>query len=418
MNATENRSQARSQVSEQAPGRVSSQAPGRVAGQAPEKVPLRRWLGVGAVASGTFAMVTLEQLPVGLLSSVGSDLHVSEGVAGLMVTVPGLVASAAAPLLPVAIRRLDRRLVLIGLISLMVVANVLTALAPNFPTLLAARFLVGIGIGGFWAMAAGIAVRLVPSHAVPKATALTFGGATAANVLGIPAGTLIGSLTDWRIAFVSVAVLGLVIVGALAALLPSLPAGEPVRLRALGEQLRVPAVRTGILATFFLVSGNFAAFTFVNPLLRDVAGLPKNAVGGLLLLFGAAGIAGNFLAGAMLSRDIRRTILTLSLSLAAVLALFPLAGTNPVGGVVLLVLWGLAFGGIPVSVQTWILRSAPDAAEAATALNTSLFNLAIALGALFGGLVVDHLALRGVLWLGAALILGTSTAVYRARKQS
>ncbi|MFC5181390.1 MFS transporter [Actinomadura harenae] len=392
--------------------RVPAQAPEKV----PEKVPLRRWLGVGAVAAGTFAMVTLEQLPVGLLSSVGSDLHVSEGVAGLMVTVPGLVASAAAPLLPVAIRRLDRRHVLIGLISLMVVANILTALAPDFGTLLAARFLVGIGIGGFWAMAAGIAVRLVPSHAVPKATALTFGGATAANVLGIPAGTLIGSLTDWRIAFVSVAVLGLFIVGALAALLPPLPAGDAVRLRALGEQLRVPAVRTGILATFFLVSGNFAAFTFVNPLLREVAGLPKNAVGGLLLLFGAAGIAGNFLAGTMLSRDIRRTILTVSLTLAAVLALFPLIGANPVGGVALLVVWGLAFGGIPVSVQTWILRSAPDAAEAATALNTSLFNLAIALGALFGGLVVDHLALRGVLWLGAALILGTSVAVSRARQ--
>ncbi|WP_051468278.1 MFS transporter [Actinomadura oligospora] len=396
----------------QAPARTQATAQA----QAPEKVPLRRWLGVGAVASGTFAMVTLEQLPVGLLSAVGSDLRVSEGVAGLMVTVPGLVASAAAPLLPVAIRRLDRRLVLIGLISLMVVANILTAIAPNFPTLLAARFLVGIGIGGFWAMAAGIAVRLVPSHAVPKATALTFGGATAANVLGVPAGTLIGSLTDWRVAFVAVAVLGLLIVGALAALLPSLPAGDPVRLRALGEQLRVPAVRTGILATFFLVSGNFAAFTFINPLLREVAGLPKNSVGGLLLLFGAAGIAGNFLAGMMLSRDILRTILTLSLTLAAVLALFPLVGANPVGGVALLVLWGLAFGGIPVSVQTWILRSAPDAAEAATALNTSLFNLAIALGALFGGLVVDHLALRGVLWLGAVLILGTSTAVYRARK--
>ncbi|MEV4255264.1 MFS transporter [Spirillospora sp. NPDC049652] len=170
-------------------------------------------------------------------------------------------------------------------------------------------------------------------------------------------------------------------------------------------------------ATFFLVSGNFAAFTFINPLLREVAGLPKNSVGALLLLFGAAGIAGNFLAGMLLSRDIRRTILILSLTLAAVLALFPLVGANPVGGVALLVLWGLAFGGIPVSVQTWILRSAPDAAEAATALNTSLFNLAIALGALFGGLVVDHVALRGVLWLGAVLILGTSTAVYRARQK-
>ncbi|MFI9405186.1 MFS transporter [Nocardia sp. NPDC052316] len=214
-----------------------------------DQVPLRHWFGVAAVAMGTFAVVTSEQLPVGLLPSVSSALGVSEGTAGLMVTVPGLVASATAPILPVAIGRLDRRVVLLGLISLMVGANLLSAFAPNFALLLAARFLIGIAIGGFWALAAGIAVRMVPEKFVPQATAIAFGGATAANVLGIPAGTLIGELTDWRIAFGVLGGLGLVVVVALLALLPRLPATQAVHVRTLGQQFRSALASLAIWST-------------------------------------------------------------------------------------------------------------------------------------------------------------------------
>ncbi|PXX60413.1 putative MFS family arabinose efflux permease [Nocardia tenerifensis] len=383
------------------------------AADASERVPLRRWFGVAAVALGTFSVVTSEQLPVGLLTSVGGSLDVSEGTAGLMVTVPGLVASATAPLLPVAIGRLDRRVVLLGLITLMVAANVMSAAAPNFAILLASRFLVGVAIGGFWALAAGIAVRMVPAKFVPQATALAFGGATAANVLGIPAGTLIGELTDWRIAFGVLGGLGLVVVVALLLLLPQMPATGPVRLRTLGEQFRNPVVRAGVLVTFLLVSGHYAAFTFVSPILQSVVGIDKTMVGLVLLAFGVAGIAGNFITGAAAGRDIRLALVTISAALAAVLVLVALVGGTPITGVALLVLWGLAFGGIPVGVQTWILRAAPDSTEAATALNTAMFNLAIALGALFGGIIADNVALTAVLWFGAALSVLASLAVWR-----
>ncbi|MFI6978560.1 MFS transporter [Embleya sp. NPDC050154] len=379
-----------------------------------ERVPLRRWLAVAAMAVGTFALVTVESLPVGLLPFIGSSLHVSEGTAGLMVTVPGLVASATAPLLPVAIRHLDRRIVLLGLIVLMVAANVLSALAPNFAILLAARFLVGISIGGFWALAAGLAVRLVPERSVPRAVAIVFGGATAANVLGVPAGTLIGGLGDWRIAFVAVAGLGVIVLVALFVLLPPLPAGQAVQLRTLAREFRNPVVRAGVLATFLLVSGHFAAFTFVSPVLQDVSGIDEGMVGPLLLGFGAAGIAGNFLAGAASARDVRVTIVTISVVLTAVLAIFPLVGRTPIGGTALMIVWGLAFGGVPVGVQTWILKSAPESTEAATALNTSVFNLAIALGALFGGIVANNVALTAVLTTGAVLALPTTLAMWRA----
>ncbi|MEV0464656.1 MFS transporter [Nocardia tengchongensis] len=380
-----------------------------------ERVSLTRWLGVGAVAVGTFSVVTSEQLPVGLLTSVSSALDISEGTAGLMVTVPGLVASATAPILPVAIGRLDRRHVLIGLIALMVGANLLSAFAPNFAVLLISRLLIGIAIGGFWSLAAGIAVRMVPGEYVPKATAIAFGGATAANVLGIPAGTLIGELTDWRIAFGLLGGLGLLVVAALLWLLPALPADTAIHLRTLADQFRNPVVRTGVLITFLLVSGHFAAFTFAAPIVDYRMGIDKSLLGPVLLAFGVAGIIGNFATGAATARNVRATIITISVSLATVLVLIALVGTLPLTGTLLMLLWGLSFGGIPVGVQTWILRAAPNSAEPATALNTAVFNLAIALGALFGGLLTNTFPLTTVLWFAAALSLLATAAVLATR---
>lgn len=393
---------------------AGSPAPESVA----EQVPRRRWFGVAAVAMGTFAVVTSEQLPVGLLTSVSGALTVSEGTAALMVTVPGLVASATAPVLPVAIGRLDRRIVLVGLITLMVAANLLSAFAPNFTVLLASRFMVGIAIGGFWALAAGIAVRMVPDKFVSRATAIAFGGATAANVLGIPAGTLIGELTDWRIAFGVLGGLGLVVVVALVALLPGMPATQAVHMRTLGQQLRNPVVRTGVLVTFLLVSGHFAAFTFVSPILQNLAGLDRAAIGPALLAFGIAGIIGNFLTGTVAARDVRAPLITISIVLATVLVLITRVDGVPVIALGLLVVWGLAFGGIPVGVQTWILRAQPESMEAATALNTAMFNLAIALGALFGGLITDILALSAALWFGAAVSALAALAIWSTRGSS
>lgn len=371
----------------------------------------RRWVAVATVAVGTFLLVTAEQLPVGLLTPVGADLRVTDGVAGLMVTVAGIVAAVAALLVPVLVGRLDRRVLLGGLMALMTVANAVSALAPTYPVLLASRVLVGVAIGGFWAVAGGLATRLVPERDVPRATALIFGGVAAANVFGVPIGTLLGGFVGWRVAFGALGVLAAAVLVALFVLLPPLVADRPVRPSVLLAQLRNPAVATGILVTLLVVTGHFAAYTFVSPVMQERAGVPVALVGPLLLGFGAAGMVGNFVAGAAVARRLRRTVLVIVLALTLVLALYPLLGTGAMGGTAFLLLWGLAYGGVSVSLQSWMIAAAPRAVEAATALWVSVFNLAIGLGALVGGLVVDRTALVGVLWLAAALFLLAAIAV-------
>ncbi|MEU9177964.1 MFS transporter [Streptomyces sp. NPDC048550] len=376
--------------------------------QAPDPTSLKSWLAVVSVAVGIFTLVTAEQLPIGLLTSVGGALHVSEGTAGLMVTVPGLVAALSAPLIPVVVGRMDRRFLLVALMTVMAVANLVTVLAPNFGILLASRVLVGVTIGGFWAVAGGLAFRLVQPAAIPRATALIFGGVAAANVLGVPTGTLIGGLAGWRTAFATLGVLAFAVLVALLVLLPSLPATKPVSVGELMGQFANRGVRSGIIATALIVTGHLAAYTYVSPMLQQVSGIDEDLISVLLLGFGVAGIIGNFVAGAAVAKNLGRTMAVIIVALAAAMLLFPLLGKSQAGGIALLVLWGLAFGGVSVSLQTWMLKSAPHAMEAASALWVSVFNLAIALGALVGGLIVDQVELITVAWLGGVVVLLTA----------
>ncbi|WP_406367796.1 MFS transporter [Streptomyces sp. NBC_01546] len=367
------------------------------------------WAAVCALALGIFCLITSELLPVGLLTPVGADLGVSDGTAGLMVTVPGLVAGLCAPLVTVGAGRLDRRLVLCVLIALMAAANIVAALAPTFAVVLAARVLVGVSVGGFWAIAGGLAVRLVPRRHVGRATALVFGGVPTASVLGVPAGTLLGELGSWRTAFAAVGALGLVTLTALLLLLPPLPPTRNITFAQLPALLRSNrGVRAGVIVTFLVVTGQFAAYTFVRPVLRDVSGIDAEYVSTLLLGYGVAGVAGNFLAGA---RGAHRTLLTISACLTVILALIAVL-PGAVAGTALLLAWGLAYGGVSVTLQSWMLTSAPASAEAATSLMVAMFNLAIAAGALLGGLAVDGISAPAAPLGGAALMLLAAGTVW------
>lgn len=371
-----------------------------------------RWWAVVAVMIGIFLLVTAEQLPIGLLSQVSSSMGVTPGMAGLMVTVPGVVAAFSAPLLPVAVGRLDRRVMLTVLMIVMVIGSLLSAFASSFGLLLAARVLVGLSIGGFWAVAGGIAPRLVPEAKVPKAMTMIFGGVAAASVLGVPLGTLLGDYSNWRVAFGALGGFSLLTAIALWCWLPPLPPREPVRLRVLAQQFSNRGVRVAVLTTAFVVVGHFAAYTFISPILQEISGVSQRHVGSLLLLYGVAGILGNITAGMFAGRHPYRAVLAIPSLLLIVVAAFPLLGGQPSSGVMLLMVWGAVFGSVSVSIQTWIIRTAPNT-EAATALMAFTFNMSIGLGAMFGGQIVDGTSLPIAMWMASGLFLVGALLVLR-----
>ncbi|WP_380160574.1 MFS transporter [Kineococcus sp. R86509] len=360
----------------------------------PAPPPARRGrLGVASVALGSFAIVLSEFLPVGLLPAIASGLDVPVGTAGLMVVVTGLLAAVAAPAVTVAASGLDRRVVLTGLSALLVVSDVLAALAPTFPLLLLARVLLGISLGGFWAIGAGIAGRLVAPADTIRATALITGGISVATVVSLPLGAAVSAFASWRLAFVIGGAVGLAALVLQLIALPGLPAAQRVRVSALGALFRVPRARVGLLGAAFAFAAQFAASTYVTPFLQDRAGVGPGTVTFALLVFGLAGIAGNFAAGATLGRSVLGTAGTAQVVLAAPVVLLPLLARSTVGVLVLVVVWGFAWGALPLAMQTWMSTASPAGAETGLALFVTTIQLAIAAGSVLGGLVVTSAGL-------------------------
>jgi DHA1 family purine ribonucleoside efflux pump-like MFS transporter len=370
--------------------------------------PSARWPAVASLALGVFGLVTAEFLPASLLTAIAADLHVSEGSAGQTVTATALVGAIAAPSIPLLTRRFDRRSVLVSLTLLLVLSNVVAATAGSLTVLLAARVMLGIALGGFWSMSAALAMRLVPDNLFARAMSLILTGVSIATVCAAPIGAWMGDLWGWRSAFIAAGAVSLVTLVTQWLTLPPLPPRDNPNLRVLGELLQRPPVRVALLAVLLVISGHFAGFTYIRPLMENVTHLSVGAISAVLLGYGIGGFFGNLVGGYITERSERHAI-ALGAGLIAALALtLLLGGASSVVTAVAVVLWGFAFGAFPVGFQTWIVRVAPDHAEGASGLLVAAFQIAIASGAIGGGLLVDHIgALGGPAFAVATMTLGT-----------
>ncbi|XKK59007.1 MFS transporter [Streptomyces sp. ARC32] len=343
-----------------------------------------------SVTLGIFSIVTTEILPIGLLTSIGSSFTISDGMAGLMMTMPGFLAAVSAPVVTVATGRIDRRLMLGTFILLLALANFLAAVAPSYWLVLGSRVLVGITIGGFWSIGAGMASRLVPAESVGRATAVVFSAVPLGSVLGVPLGTFIRDIAGWRTAFLIMGILTLCVFSMLLLAIPPQPADEPTRPSTLTGMLRSVHTRFALVMTFLVVLAHFGAYTYVTPFLEQVTHVSAGLITVYLLVYGAAGIAGNFLGGSAVARYPIGTFAAAALMIAGATVLLPVLGKDDLGAVALLVLWGVAYGAVPVCSQTWFAKASPDLPEASSVLFTASFQATISIGALVGGVVVDH----------------------------
>ncbi|KMN19304.1 MFS transporter [Pseudomonas helleri] len=375
------------------------------------------WMAVFSLAMGVFGLLTAEYLPASLLTPMAAELEVSEALAGQAVTVTAVAALFSGLLLPGLTRGIDRRVVLLGFSVLMIASNLLVAFSSSLMVLLIMRILLGIALGGFWSMAAAVAMRLVPPTLLPRALSIIFSGIAVGTVVAVPLGSYLGGLYGWRSAFVAAAAVGVVTLVFQLFTLPPLAPRRPARLRTVLEVLLRPGIAVGMLACVLVHTGHFALFTYIRPFLESTSGVGAEGLALMLLGFGAANFVGTLLAGWLLEKSPRGTMVLMpALVGVTALALVWLPASVP-GQVVLLALWGMAFGGVPVAWSNWVARAVPDQAESAGGMVVASVQSAIAAGAAAGGAMFSFSGIDGVfvaagiLMLLAALLIGMRVKV-------
>lgn len=363
------------------------------------------WTAVFSLAMGVFGLLTAEYLPASLLTPMAGALRVSEAMAGQAVTVTAVVALFAGLLVPGLTRSLDRRTVLLGFSTLMIVSNLLVAASSDMWVLLLMRVLLGVALGGFWSMAAAVAMRLVPAALLPRALSIIFSGIAVGTVVAVPLGSYLGGQFGWRSAFVAAAAVGVLTLAFQWFTLPRMAPRRPARLRTIWDVLLRPGIGPGMFGCILAHTGHFALFTYIRPFLESTVGVGTNGLALMLLGFGIANFVGTMLAGWLMQRSLYVTLALMPALVggsALAMALFP---ASIPGQATLIAAWGLAFGGVPVAWSNWVARAVPDQAESAGGMVVASVQSSIAIGAAAGGAMFSLRGIEGVFVAGGCLML-------------
>lgn len=370
------------------------------------------WMAVFSLAMGVFGLLTAEYLPASLLTPMAADLGIPEGLAGQAVTVTAVAALFAGLLVPRLTRRFDRRVVLLAFTLLMIASNLLVALSSSLTVLLAMRILLGVALGGFWSMAAAVAMRLVPANLVPRALSIIFSGIAIGTVVSVPLGSYLGGLYGWRSAFLAAAAVGGLTLVFQLFTLPRMAPRKMMHTASVLELLRRPGIGVGMMGCVLAHTGQFALFTYIRPALESVADIDVDGLSLLLLGFGVANFIGTLLAGWMMERSLRATLVLMPalVGLAAFgMIWLPVDGT---GLMLLVALWGLAFGGVPVAWSNWVARAVPDQAETAGGMVVAAVQSSIATGAALGGIMFGFNGVTGVFMTAGAVMLLAALVIF------
>ncbi len=369
------------------------------------------WVAVFSLAMGVFGLLTAEYLPASLLTPMAADLGVSEALAGQAVTVTAVVALFAGLLVPRLTRSIDRRLVLLSFTGLMMLSNALVALSSSMGVLLVMRVLLGVALGGFWSMAAAVAMRLVPPQRVPRALSIIFSGIAVGTVVSVPLGSYLGGLLGWRSAFWAATAVGGLTFAFQWFTLPRMAPRKAAVPESVVGLLRRPGVAMGMLGCVLAHTGQYALFTYIRPTLESLGQMSADGLALILLGFGVANFVGTLLAGWLMERSLKVTLVIMP-ALVGAAALGMLLLPVGVGGLSMLVaLWGLAFGGVPVAWSSWVARAVPDQVESAGGMVVAAVQSSIAAGAALGGLVFGLGGIVAVLTVAAAVMLLASLLI-------
>lgn len=367
----------------------------------------------GAVLSMTLCvsmLIASEFMPVSLLTPMAQGLGATEGQTGQAISISGLFAVLASLTITTVAGGLNRKWVLVAMTALLLVSLVLVAMAPNFTVLMIARALLGICVGGFWALSTAVIMRLVPERDVPRALSLMFGGQAIAAAFAAPLGSYLGGMLGWREVFwLLTPIVAANLIWHVVAL-PSLPARGGQNLGSLIEVLRRPYFARGLVAAMLSWGSAFTMFTYLRPFLEQVTGVDVTVLSILLLVLGSAGFIGTWAAGRINGDRIARLLMLPALVMGATTLVLLAVGASVLAVGVLLAIWGAMNTAMSVIWMTWMSRNVDDAPEAAGSLMVAAIQVSILLGAVVGGLLLDGFSINAT-FLGSVALAVAAIAL-------
>ncbi len=355
--------------------------------------PTAAWGAVLSMALCVAMLIASEFMPVSLLTPMAEGLRATEGQTGQAISINGLFAVAASMIITTAAGTLNRKWVLVAMTGFMLVSLVLVAAAPNFTVLMLGRALLGICIGGFWALATAVIMRLVPKSEVPGALALMYGGQAIAAAFAAPVGSYLGGMLGWRAVFWALTPIVAINLLWHVVALPSLPARQRQDFRTMFSLLKRPYFLRGLVASMLSWGSAFTMFTYLRPFLEQVTVVNVTTLSVLLLVLGCAGFVGTWASGRFLRGSVAPLLRLPALLMGGCTLGLLLLGGSVIAAGLFLALWGAMNTAMSVIWMSWMSQNVDDAPEAAGSLMVAAIQASILLGAVVGGLLLDGLSI-------------------------
>ncbi|ULN66519.1 MFS transporter [Vibrio gigantis] len=365
-----------------------------------EKIPFQVWI----LTLAAFAIGTAEFVIAGILPQIATSLSITEGQAGYLISAYALAIVIGGPILTIYLARFNKKMVLIGLMALFIIGNVLSALAPSYPLLLASRVIAGLVQGPFYGIGAVVATNLVSEKMAGRAVGQMFAGLTLANVLGVPAGTWVSLQFGWHTTFFTVAALGTI---AMISILTSIKSTGHSEAKDIKTQLlafKNPMLLISLAITAFAWSGFMTLYGYLAPIAMHITGYSQESVTWILVIVGVGLIIGNTLGGRSSDKNLGKASMFWAVAMIASLVVVGLVIDNKILFVAAAFIFGIAsFANVP-AMQLRVMNHGGEGQELAATANISAFNLANAFGGFLGGMVLDSQLGAGMIPFAAVVV--------------
>lgn len=375
---------------------------------------LRGWLPIVGLTCAAFIFNTSEFIPIGLLSGIAADFAMTEAQAGMLISVYAWIVTLLSLPLMLAVSGMEMRRLLLCTILLFIGFQLLSSVSAGYALLMCARVGVACCHAVFWSIVSPLAVRIVPEKCRPLALSMIVTGTSVAMIFGLPLGRIIGLHIGWRMTFLCVGLFAGATLACLAFLLPKIPARGRISLHSLPDLLGRPPLMGAYLLSFAVAASYYTGYSFIEPFLKQTAGMPDGHITGTLVLFGAAGILGSLSFSRYYAGNPRRFVGAAVWGIAACLLLLHPFSAFPPAVAALCAFWGMAVTAFNAALQAEVIDRAPQEARAvAMSVFSGIFNLGIGCGTLIGGEVCSHLSVSYVGYAGG--VLAAAVLVFRAK---